>query len=338
MSTHMPTLISNEIDLESLTTFPVLEILLSNISPDVFQNIRKYDPKGIATLAASIKSTGLDTPLLIAELNPDNEKEAAALKEGFLYGLVDGFRRWAALMKLIKDGTNINAVMAKIVPNDLKTRLIKANTANHQREGMDYIATAINIKAMQDQGMKLAEISTAVGHPGPWCSSAASMLTLRPEIQEKISNGMIPWRAARVLPALDEKEQDALVARIEAIFEGTDTTGDTAADAADRAMRTRRVKKSNRGRRSGADSETPEGSTGKKPLTGKKAIALVEEQVVALKEAAKGATEATPDDATIEHHKQAAALLALVSKFLSNKLGIQAFGKKLVKYAAGEGL
>jgi len=317
--------LSNEPEeFQALATWPVTAVPMGQIVAGAFKNVRKYDPKGIASLAGSIKLSGLDTPLIIAPLT--EEQLASGEFNGALYGVVDGSRRFAALQKLSSDGLDIPEVMAKVVGNDVRTRLVKANTANHQREGMDYIETATNIKAMQEDGMKLADIALAVGHPATWCSGAVALLSLRPEVQKKVAEGL-PWRVCKVLPTLDEGEQDALLAKVEAIMNG-EVKGETVTEAADTAA-TKRKKKSKRGQPRKEDKET--GRAG--PLTGKKALLLIEEQQAELK------TVPTMENTTekdVAHAKSAGLLLSMMSKFIGGKLGAVALRKKLVKFAAGE--
>jgi ParB/RepB/Spo0J family partition protein len=317
-SNTMSTRVSNEPeDIQGInTTLPLSRILIHEE-----ENLRRVNLKAIPALAKNIAKIGLLQNLVVSEIPAEqlNGGETTHI-------LRAGYRRAAALESLGSDrgrAPSLDAVPVLVIPMDVDPMSVNMSE-NAQREDVNYIDLAKGIKRRMDAGAKVADIAADLGKTVPYVHQVLPMIDpekIRPNIQKAIAEGKFTFRVARVLPSMNEAEQDKLMADVEASGKGGST------DVVESAVRSKK-KKTGKGRK--AKTDKAEGSAA---ISTKKAILLIEETEGELL-AASRAEEVTDEDKAA--YKEAIGVLRVFGKFLSGKIGAPALGKQLTKKMAEE--
>lgn len=299
------------IGISSENVGPVVTLALNKILQVEAENLRRYAPnqKAIEEMAESIKQFGLMNPLLVKEIPLEGVHEA----DGYMttHKLVAGHQRFKALMLIAGDNPEFEVPVhiAPVQSADQENSQMLNLEENVRRNELSYIDLAYAVQTMKEQGISTADIAKRIGKTGAWISYVLKFLTLREAVQKKIHEGIIPFRLARVLSSLDEKEQDA---RIKAVEDGGGAT-----EQAEEAV-TKRGKKKNKGRK--AKGDEPAGAE-KKGLSAKKAVLWLVEIVGGIKEQEKLTKK---DEALI-------TLFTLQAKFLEGKIGVKAYQNKVAE-------
>lgn len=135
-------------------------------------------------------------------------------KEGDLYVIVDGERRYRA-MKMAGTFTTIAAIVEgqDLAPAAVQHRQLVANC---QREGLTAMETANAIcELMRETGWTAAEVASKLGMSPANVSKALALTELPSEIQSKIDAGEIPASAGYDLSRVkDPAQQAALAAQV----------------------------------------------------------------------------------------------------------------------------
>lgn len=172
----------------------VQSVQLSSIRTDYIENCRSEND-GISELVESIKSTGLQIPLGVVELGEDD------------YGLVYGFRRYAALTEI-----GATSVAVKIVESSDTTDLYVINLQeNVARSSLNPMEEARALKKIIDLGRDLEECRAALGWSKTICTQRLSLLDLSQKVQEALSDNKLSIKQARIVDEADEAHQDALI-------------------------------------------------------------------------------------------------------------------------------
>lgn len=150
----------------------VQEILISAIRRFPGQPRKWFDPKTLAELGDSLKATGQQVSIIVTRVkNPG--------KDGILFELIDGERRWRAAKKI--GWAKIRAEIRSV--KDVRQQFLNSFVANHHRDGHGPIETAQGIKEMKDGGEhSVEEIAKMLGKSTPWAYQHLNLLKLHPGV------------------------------------------------------------------------------------------------------------------------------------------------------------
>jgi ParB family chromosome partitioning protein len=177
---------------------PIRTIDIDQIRGNRKQPRQRFDEEGLETLARSLKAEGVLQPVLVRPL-PDGRFE-----------LVAGERRWRAAQRagLLK----IPAVVRE-VPDE---RLLEiALIENLQRENLNPIEEAQAYRTLiENVGMKQQDVAECVGKQRASVANALRLLSLSPQVQDRLRAGELNMGQGRALASLpDPREQERLADR-----------------------------------------------------------------------------------------------------------------------------
>lgn len=168
---------------------------ISHISPNPDQPRKDFDKNALEELAASIKEYGVLQPIVVTEIKKD------------LYLIIAGERRWraAALAGL----TEIPAFIRNTEKEDI---LELALIENIQRENLNGLEEAISYRALMDEfGYTQEQLAQKMGKSRPYIANSLRLLTLAPQYQKMIRDGVLsPGHARAILSLTSAKEQKQL--------------------------------------------------------------------------------------------------------------------------------
>ena len=188
---------------------------LTEINADQVNNSKKFppDPKYLKHLAKDLQVRGQLMPMLV---------RATGDAQGFAgegaYTLIDGFTRYEALGIANGEGAALQAFIRVMPDMDSVKAYLTSIAANNPalRKEPTLMDMAYQILELRDnKGMTLRDIAGEIGMSLTWVSEAVKLTALRPDIQKRIHAKDIPGSVARVLPGLEEAEQDKTLGRLE---------------------------------------------------------------------------------------------------------------------------
>lgn len=142
-----------------------------------------FTEESLAELAESIRQHGLLEPLIVRP-KIHNDAHARDEKRRPLFELIAGERRLRAA-KL----AGLQVVPVRVVDVDDRTAHELALVENIAREGLNPIELAAGFQALADLGMKQREIGERIGRSQPVVANTLRLLTLPPDVQERIRSG-----------------------------------------------------------------------------------------------------------------------------------------------------
>lgn len=167
----------------------VIDIPIHSIDPNPNQPRRTFDPESLSALSASIQSSGILSPILVA-------------RDGNRYTLIAGERRWRAARL-----ANLTTVPAIVRDWDEIKRQEAALIENIQRDDLNPIEEAQGIARLIDQYSFTQEaIAERLGKSRPAVTNLLRLLTLPDFIQKAISDGTLSAGHARVLAGISDAE------------------------------------------------------------------------------------------------------------------------------------
>jgi ParB family chromosome partitioning protein len=167
----------------------VIDIAIHSIDPNPNQPRRTFDPESLSALSASIQSSGILSPILVA-------------REGNRYTLIAGERRWRAARL-----ANLTTVPAIVRDWDEIKRQEAALIENIQRDDLNPIEEAQGIARLIDQYSFTQEaIAERLGKSRPAVTNLLRLLTLPDFIQKAITDGTLSAGHARVLAGISDAE------------------------------------------------------------------------------------------------------------------------------------
>ena len=171
----------------------------------------RVDFGNIDELAAQIKEQGMLNPISVIPVKDDNGNEK--------YRLVDGERRYRAVMKLIKDGTDISRIKAIFLSKSTSEEdmLAQQMLRNEGKPFTEYELGILCSKLRDKCGKSTAEIAKMLGKNQGVISYALADLEYDPRIQEMLKKGEIcgpdvrrVFTAAKEKYGKDKYEQKAI--------------------------------------------------------------------------------------------------------------------------------
>ena len=169
---------------------------INKIEPNSNQPRKNFNEDKIHELAESIKQHGLIEPLIVQKG-----------KKGF-YTIIAGERRWRAAKLagikevpiIVKDYTDQEIVEISLIENI-------------QRENLNPIEEAMAFKRLlQEFQLKQDEVAERVSKSRTAVTNSMRLLKLSPRVQQMIIDDMISTGHARALLAIDDEEQQFILA------------------------------------------------------------------------------------------------------------------------------
>lgn len=283
-------------------TVPIGSIL---IEPERNSRFGVPSVKKIQELKESIITEGMHEPVIVSRVGESGQLRLEA-----------GYCRAQAVQIAVEEGGHNGMVPVHVEavrgddPAEEERLLLGVNVSeNAQREDFSPMDKAKAISRLSEAGYTLGQIKGKMRLSAAMASQLRRLMELRPQIQNKIHSGELPWTVARELTGMGEADQDAFLAKWQAEREGG---GD----------------KSSGGRKGGkakkAKAEAQELNPARKFISAKKAMVVCEEGITEVK-AEAGEKEPTKKQAAV------IAALTLFQRLLSGKLGQQAFLRKLLE-------
>lgn len=170
---------------------------------DGFNVRRDFD---LEELKEQIKANGVLNPLTVIPFKDENGTEK--------YKLVDGERRYRAVMAAIEEGADIQFVKALKAPKGATTEqlYIEQMMRNEGKRFTEYECAIMFRRFKEEFGCNQIEIADKFKKSPAFVSKCLSLLDLPPYIQEKIVNGELSVKAAKEITASYESEQEQVKA------------------------------------------------------------------------------------------------------------------------------
>lgn len=175
-----------------------LEVDIAKLVPGKYQPRTRMDEESLKELAASIKTEGVISPILVRKVSDGS------------FEIVAGERRYRAAMIA---GLKKVPVIVRKISND--KALTVALIENIQRENLNPLEEALGIERLVGEfGMTHETASQAVGKSRSAVTNLLRLLKLTEPVQALLMDGKISMGHARALLALDDKDQIALAGEV----------------------------------------------------------------------------------------------------------------------------
>ena len=163
----------------------VLSLPISRVEPREAQPRTNFDEAALQELAESISEYGVIQPITVRKLD-----------SGY-YQIIAGERRWRAARL-----AGLKEVPVRVVEADDKLATEMALVENLQREDLNPVEEALGYRTLLDvYGLTQDEAARRVGKSRPTVTNALRLLTLAPEVQQFIEQGLLSAGHARALVA-----------------------------------------------------------------------------------------------------------------------------------------
>ncbi|HIT30061.1 MAG TPA: ParB/RepB/Spo0J family partition protein [Candidatus Scatomorpha stercoravium] len=170
---------------------------ISRVEPREEQPRVNFDEASLGELAESIREYGMIQPITVRRL-----------ASGY-YQIIAGERRWrAARMAGLKE------VPVRVIEADERLATELALVENLQREDLSPIEEAQGYKTLMEvYGMTQDEAAKRVGKSRPTVTNALRLLSLAPEVQQFVEQGLLSAGHARALVPVKPEEAQIEAAR-----------------------------------------------------------------------------------------------------------------------------
>ncbi len=187
---------------EPKSASPYQLLPIHKVEPNKDQPRQDFDEEELTALSESIAVHGIIQPLTVREL-----------PSGY-YQIIAGERRWRAARM-----ANLTQVPVVVVEADDKKAMELALIENLQRQDLNPVEEALGYQAlMEEYGMTQEEAAGRVGKSRPAVANALRLLSLCPEVLEKLRTGALTAGHARaVLTLKDPKKQQQAAQKIIAL-------------------------------------------------------------------------------------------------------------------------
>ncbi len=174
---------------------------ISHIRPNALQPRSHFDEESMAALAASIREVGLLQPVLVREVEDEDES----------YELIAGERRWRAARRA---GLQTIPVLVQVA-NDVAS-LEQALVENLHREDLNALEEAAAYQQLIDEfGLTHEQVATRMGKGRATITNTLRLLQLPAGAQRALAERTISAGHARALLGTPDRAlQDKLVAQI----------------------------------------------------------------------------------------------------------------------------
>src|SRR5580693_3015177 len=177
---------------------------ISHIKPNAFQPRSHFDEESMASLASSIREVGLLQPVLVRQV--DGEEES--------YELIAGERRWRAARRA---GLQTIPVLVQTDASDVSS-LEQALVENLHREDLNALEEAAAYQQLIDEfGLTHEQVATRMGKGRATVTNTLRLLQLPAGVQRALAERTIsPGHARALLGTPDRALQETLADRIAA--------------------------------------------------------------------------------------------------------------------------
>lgn len=176
----------------------VLELPLSQISPNPHQPRRMFDDASLKELADSIRTTGVIQPIVARGTNDGT------------YELIAGERRWRAA-KL----AGLEVIPAIIRSVDPVMQAQMALIENIQREDLNPVDRATAYKALvTNLGLTQSELADRLGEDRTVISHYLRLLDLTPAVQEMVADGRLSVSHGKLLAGVSDVAEQVRLAEL----------------------------------------------------------------------------------------------------------------------------
>lgn len=165
------------------------------VEPNPDQPRHDFDEEELQALADSIEEHGIIQPLTVRELGT-----------GY-YQIIAGERRWRAARI-----ANLQEIPVVIMEADDKKAMELALIENLQRQDLNPVEEALGYRSlMQDYGLTQEDAARQVGKSRPAVANALRLLSLSPEVLDRVRSGALSAGHARAVLTLktEKKQQEA---------------------------------------------------------------------------------------------------------------------------------
>ena len=165
------------------------------VEPNRSQPRQDFDEEELQALADSIEEHGIIQPLTVRQLD-----------SGY-YQIVAGERRWRAARI-----ANLTEVPVVVIEADDRKAMELALIENLQRQDLNAVEEALGYQSlMEDYGLTQDEAAKRVGKSRPAVANSLRLLSLCPEVLERLRKGELTAGHARAILMLksEKKQQEA---------------------------------------------------------------------------------------------------------------------------------
>jgi ParB family chromosome partitioning protein len=168
------------------------ELPIYKVEPNPDQPRREFDEEELQSLADSISVHGVIQPLTVREM-----------PNGY-YQIIAGERRWRAARM-----ANLADVPVVVIEADDRKAMELALIENLQRQDLNPVEEAMGYQALiEEYGLTQEEAAERVGKSRPAVANTLRLLSLSPEVLEKLKQGQLTAGHARAILTLKyEKKQ-----------------------------------------------------------------------------------------------------------------------------------
>jgi ParB family transcriptional regulator, chromosome partitioning protein len=172
------------------------ELSVESIVPNPRQPRQDFAEESMEELRASIQEVGFLQPIVVREVGQES------------YELVMGERRWRAAQSL---GLDAIPAIVRDTPDDSMLR--DALLENIHRANLNPLEEAAAYQQLLDEfGVTHEELAQRIGRSRPQISNTIRLLNLPSGVQRRVAAGVLSAGHARALLALEEPEQQELLA------------------------------------------------------------------------------------------------------------------------------
>ncbi len=168
------------------------ELPIYKVEPNPDQPRREFDEEELQALADSISVHGVIQPLTVREM-----------PNGY-FQIIAGERRWRAARM-----ANLSDVPVVVIEADDKKAMELALIENLQRQDLNPVEEAMGYQSLiEEYGLTQEEAAERVGKSRPAVANTLRLLSLTPEVLEKLKQGQLTAGHARAILSLkSEKKQ-----------------------------------------------------------------------------------------------------------------------------------
>lgn len=178
-------------------------------------------------LIEQIRKQGVLNPITVVPFKDEDGNEK--------YRLVDGERRYRAVMALLEEGEDIRRIKAMYLPKNTKEEdmYIQQMMRNEGRNFSEYECALLFNLFKEKYGYSQTEIADKFGKKTSFVSRCLSLLDVAPELQEKMEKGEISTDAVRTIINNHKDDEKAQVEAVEKAVKEAKAKGKKTATAKD---------------------------------------------------------------------------------------------------------
>ena len=170
---------------------------ISKVEPRAEQPRTAFDEAALEELAESLRQHGMIQPITVRKLD-----------SGY-YQIIAGERRWRAARK-----AGFTEVPVRVIEADDRKAMELALVENLQREDLNPIEEARGYQTlMEEYGLTQEEAARSVGKSRSAVANSLRLLSLPPQVQDMVEDGMLSSGHARALLAIRSPQQQVTAAR-----------------------------------------------------------------------------------------------------------------------------